>query len=283
MTQKKVYVLLPVHNRLAITKSFIEDLAVQTYPNIHLILIDDGSVDGTEEMVRSKIKNLTVIKGSGNWWWAGSLQRGIDWLANNVVGKDDVILMINDDVKIPAGFIETGCELLKANDLLKAAIYDDESHEIVGTGVVYLYGKTRFRQPLPGEQINCVSTNGLLIRWQDLQIIGGFYPLLLPHYLSDYEFTIRARKKGMQLRVSPELKLYSNRKTTGFREIEEKRFLPFLKKLFSKKSPDNPMYWTTFAILTGPIHYLPMHLVRIWKRTVMQMAGKFIRSSSPHK
>lgn len=77
---EKIYILLPVHNRSAITEHFVNCLAAQTYRSYHLVLIDDGSTDGTADMVRAKIKEISVIKGDGNWWWAGSLQQGIDWL-----------------------------------------------------------------------------------------------------------------------------------------------------------------------------------------------------------
>ena len=80
----KVYIILPVCNRRNITQKFVECLKSQTYTNYHLILVDDGSIDGTEEMVRSQIESLTVIKGNGNWWWAGGLQQGVDWLKESI-------------------------------------------------------------------------------------------------------------------------------------------------------------------------------------------------------
>ena len=59
----KIYILLPVHNRRDQTKTFIDCLTAQTYQNYHLILIDDGSTDGTAEMVQSKIPLAIIIKG----------------------------------------------------------------------------------------------------------------------------------------------------------------------------------------------------------------------------
>ena len=53
------YILLPVHNRREITQKFIECLKSQTYQNYKLVLIDDGSSDGTAAMVQSQISDLT--------------------------------------------------------------------------------------------------------------------------------------------------------------------------------------------------------------------------------
>ena len=92
-----LYVLLPVHNRITITDGFIACLLSQTFKNYHLILIDDGSNDGTSEMVRSKVPNLTIIRGQGDWWWAGSLQQGLNCLKSQQLSNDDLVLFINDD------------------------------------------------------------------------------------------------------------------------------------------------------------------------------------------
>lgn len=277
---QKVYILLPVHNRSAVTERFIDCLVVQTYSNYHLVLIDDGSTDNTDEMVQAKIKNLTVLKGRGDWWWAGSLQQGIDWLKNNAINSDDVVLMINDDVEIPPDFIETGCALVKPGVLMQAAICDDTTREVLDIGVVYEEQKMLFHMAKPGEPVNCLTTNGLFMRWQDLQVVGGFYPHLLPHYLSDYEFTMRAHKKGLCLLASLDLKLYWSRGTTGFHKIEEDDLLTFLRKFFSKKSAGNPVYWTTFLFLASPMKYLPLHLAKIWQNALFTIVRQMRRTLS---
>ena len=92
----KIYILLPVHNRREITRKFIECLKLQTHQNYHLVLIDDGSTDGTEKIVQSQIQALTVIKGKGDWWWAGSLQQGYLWMKSQNLTSSDLVLIIND-------------------------------------------------------------------------------------------------------------------------------------------------------------------------------------------
>jgi GT2 family glycosyltransferase len=277
----KVYLLLPVHNRKEITRGFIECLAAQTFSNYHLVLIDDGSTDGTAVMVKEYIPSATVLRGNGNWWWAGSLQQGLNWLKKNPPLPSDVILMTNDDAELPPNFIERGCALLKPGVLMQAAICDDANREVLDIGVVYEDCKMLFRAPRPGEPVNCLTTNGLFIRWHDLQVVGGFYPRLLPHYLSDYEFTIRAQKKGLKLLVPPDLKLYWNRETTGFREIEEDSLPLFLSKFFSKKAASNPVYWTTFVFLVSPLKYLPLHLAKIWKSALFTIIKQMLRMLFP--
>ena len=71
-----VYVLLPVHNRRPVTEAFARSLAAQTDRNVRLVLIDDGSTDGTADAVKAILPDTVVITGQGNWWWGGGLQQG---------------------------------------------------------------------------------------------------------------------------------------------------------------------------------------------------------------
>ena len=118
--KEKVYLLLPVHNRKKITEKFIDCLSAQTYQNFHLILIDDGSIDGTELMVRKHVQSLTTIRGKGDWWWAGSLQQGYLWLKKQKVSPSDLVLIINDDTYFENNFLEIGVNLF--NKLERAMI-----------------------------------------------------------------------------------------------------------------------------------------------------------------
>lgn len=268
---QKIYILLPVHNRRVVTERFIDCLAAQTYSNYHLVLIDDGSTDNTDEMVKFRIGNLSIIKGKGDWWWAGSLQQGIDWLHQNQTHPDDVVLMINDDVVIDNNFIETGQkELLSSPDtFLQATVCCDSSREVLDVGVVYDDKKLQFKQAQSTDKINCLTTNGLFMRWRDLILVGNFYPRLLPHYLSDYEFTIRAGRKGLQLSIAKDLILWWNKETTGPRHFDQSNFSLFWKTYFSKKSPANPIYWTSFVLLVSQPHRIPLQLVRIWRNALV--------------
>ena len=47
-----IHVVTSVHNRYAITEKFVKCLQAQTCKDIHLLLVDDGSTDGTDKMVK---------------------------------------------------------------------------------------------------------------------------------------------------------------------------------------------------------------------------------------
>jgi GT2 family glycosyltransferase len=202
MTNHRIHVVVAVRNRITITANFIETLLRQTHKNIHLLLIDDGSSDGTVERVEKTPIDKTIIRGDGNLWWGGALQQAYLWLRNNEINPDEFVLIINDDVMIENDFIEKGVSYLlnEKKSLLTGIGYGKQSRLQMDGPVVYNFVNGKSRIACEGEAANCASTHALFLRVADFLDIGGFHPVLLPHYGSDYEFTIRAWRKGYHIR-----------------------------------------------------------------------------------
>lgn len=276
----RIYILLPVHNRCKITRKFIECLKVQTYQDFHLILIDDGCSDGTAAMVSESIGSLTVIRGKGDWWWAGSLQKGYEWLIKSGAASTDVVLIANDDTEFEADFFEKGILSLRQNPdaLVLSSCFDKKSRELIESGVYVDWSKRTFTPARYPDEINCLSTCGLFMYVADFFKVGGFKPLLLPHYLSDYEFSVRAHRKGMKL-VSPlEVRLWLNRETTGFHRSDRETIMFFLRNFFSLKSSSNPFVWSRFIIIACPWRWKLKHLLIIWIDTIRLLSMCCYRS-----
>lgn len=246
-----LYILLPVHNRKSTTETFIKNLLIQTYKNFTLILIDDGSTDGTTEMVLSYLPDTVVIRGKGNWWWGGSLHQGYKWLRKNALKREDIILIINDDVEFEMDFLETGIRFLETHEktLLLAQSRSLQTKEFHDRGTKIDWQYLTFKNVRNGEEIDCLATRGLFLRVEDFLTIGGFHPILLPHYLSDYEYTIRAKRKGFFLATTNEVWLWMDEGKTGYHGVKG------WKSVFSKKSSINPFYLFNFILLSCPWKY----------------------------
>jgi GT2 family glycosyltransferase len=253
-----LYIILPVHNRKETTALFIECLKKQSYKDFHLVLIDDGSTDGTSELVQKEIEQCTVIKGKGNWWWAGSIQQGLNWIKRKQCNHDD-ILFINDDVVFESDFLENGARLLSKSkrSIFLAKSFSQQTKKLVDHGVTITWNPLKFQQANSVEEINCFSTRGLFAHINDVLEIGKLHPLILPHYMADYEFTYRAYKKGFQLSTDDTLWLYKNEETTGYAGVKYSSLIDIWQKYFSKKNPINIVYYTNFIVLAG----FPNHII----------------------
>ena len=255
-----VYILLPVHNRRAITVRMAEALRSQTRPDFQLVLVDDGSVDGTADAVRAVLSSTVVIRGDGHWWWAGCLQQACDWLAAQGVPDDAMICFLNDDVDIAPDFLALAVAELAACPatlLLARQQAALPGGETKGAGGVHAdLTRLHFAPEANPAAVNCLPTRGLFLRWGDVKRTGGFHPRLLPHYFSDYEFTLRAHRRGLRLRVAEKAGLVLHADQTGW-ERADLFSRPRRERwgmLFSKRFKENPVTRSGFIWLA----------VRVW-------------------
>jgi GT2 family glycosyltransferase len=263
-----IYVIAPVHNRRPLTERFVQSLLAQRDGGFHLILVDDGSTDGTSDAVRALLPSATILTGPGSWWWAGSLQQARRWLSKQPEHPDDLVLLANDDTTFGPEFLAAARAAMAAapRSLLLAQPTSAQSGESPGIGVEVDWRKLSFRPTFNPDDIGCFPTRGLFLTRHAFQELGGFHTLLLPHYLSDYEYTIRAARRGYALRTDPAVRLIMDEVTTGIRAHDYRSVPAYLRSVFTIRATKNPIYWSSFVVLASPRRLLLRNLVRVWKR-----------------
>lgn len=264
----RVFVLLPVHNRREITRKFINCLAAQTYPKVQLVLIDDGSNDGTAEMVKEVIADARIIKGNGKWWWSGCMQAAYRWLHDHGPAPEDLVLLVNDDITFESDFIANAVKTLEEipQSLLGAQLRDPLTGDVRESGVHADLRRFEFHIAESPRQINCLPTRALLLRWVDMRRIGGFHPHMLPHYWADYEYTIRATNLGLRCVTHRAVFVTADLDATGDRDLDSLVGWHLVSRLFSIKTPLNPVYRTSFAILASSGMWKIINVLNIWGR-----------------
>ena len=268
-----VHIILPVHNRKAITLGFVYCLARQTYSRYTLLLVDDGSGDGTAEAVSKLMPTCTVLRGTGDWWWAGSLHQAYMHFSASRLPPDDLVLICNDDTSFESDFLHNAVRAIRGqhNCILLARLRDESDGGPDEAGVHIDWSRWTFRGIAEPAQINCLSTRGLFQRVDDFLRLGGFHPRLLPHYASDYEYTIRALRRGRQVLSDPAVRLSYNKAATGVRVLRETSLIGHLREVFSKRYVDNPWYQSIFILLACPPRWKLQNLFRTWKSFVANL------------
>lgn len=249
-----LYIVTAVHDRYSITEKFIEQLREQTFQDYKLVLVDDGSTDGTSDMVRSKLPDAVILRGDGNLWWGGALNMAYNYLSKEVDPVDEVFIC-NDDITMDENFLDKGRRYLAKypGKLISALGIDRETGKKVD-GAEYRDPITADGYKLIGEDGNCASTRALFLRGNVYKKIGGMHPILLPHYCSDFEYTLRAARKGYPSITFEDLRVLVHMDSTGDAKAKT------LKQTFSKRYMNNPIYKLNFILLVTPVYLLPAYV-----------------------
>ena len=135
-----VYVITPVHNRRHFTEPFLRCLHRQTYSNLHIIIIDDGSIDGTSEMIQNQFPNVKILRGDGNLYTTASWNLAIRYIMAKGSHDDfTYIVVLNDDLEVDDNYIETLVCFAqsKPNSLVGSVVVDiNNPDKIISGGVV---------------------------------------------------------------------------------------------------------------------------------------------------
>lgn len=254
-----IYIITAVHNRYDITKRFVSELKRQTYRDFKFILVNDGCTDGTVPMVQKEFSDAIILNGNGNLWWGGALHMAYRYLMKANLRDDDVIFFANDDSRWKTDFLQTAVDILKENpnSLLTGCAYGILSGNYLDGPIEFDLNNGAVRLLPEGSQSNCASTRSLCLFYKVFKELGGFHPVLLPHYASDYEYTIRAAKKGHPIISDSKLRYQFSEDTTG--DNSHKKLT--LKKMMSKRSKLNPFYKLSFILLIAPFYKLPSYLM----------------------
>lgn len=204
----KIIALTTCYNRRDITLRALDSLHKQSLPagySLDICLVDDGSTDGTSDAVRSAFPDATIIKGTGDLYWAGGMRFGWD---NFVKQQEmDLLLVFNDDIKLYPNALEmlltAAAEVAASgNDAyaITGAFKEPGTDDIAYGGVVRnsRWHPLRFGKIAPTEKIQDCDTlnmNFVLISKTTLNRIG-FLSQDFVHAKADYDFGLRLRNDG---------------------------------------------------------------------------------------
>ncbi len=235
----RLYILTAVHNYLEDTKKLLKSISSQTFRNFDIFLVDDGSSDGTNAFIHKNYPSVNIIKGDGNLWWSASLNLGLRKILKKA-GKDDLVWIINNDCYFHKYVLQNLLSYQKRigyeNNITGSVIMDSKTKKISDDGVSIDWKQMNFKSG----GTDALSTKGTLYPIQIFRKIGLFDAKHFPHYFSDYEFSIRAKRFGFGLNVCRKSHIYNRADRTGIERVSQKlRPSEIINLILSKRSKVN--------------------------------------------
>jgi hypothetical protein len=187
-----------------------------THRTIEVVIVDNGSVDGSSDTIRVRYPQTHFIHNQKNLGFARGSNQGMEWVLDRGI---QYVLLLNGDARIQRDAI---CELLavvkKENDAVVACprIYlgdaGDKSNRLwfaCGTVKIWagLFQNPAFNQP--DSQVWSVSRDMefasgccILIPSRILRHVGMLDEAFFA-YCEDVDFSLRVRRAGFKLRYVP--------------------------------------------------------------------------------
>ena len=275
-TTPAVALLVPVHNNKEDTREFLDSMKRVSYPSYKVIIIDDGSTDGTGEMMEQEFPEVILLHGDGNLWWTGAINEGIKKAVE--MGFKYVLIIDNDTVVDPE-FITALVDTAEKNldSLITGKTYqyhDPKKLEQAGYKIRCLrflsypagYGEIDRGQYDRQQELPCANMN-VLINTDIFKDIGMMDAENLPLYGADQDFSLRARKRGYRIIYEPKSKIWHKRRATADTGLPETSSLRS-RVVYLTTNLKSPVRWhthKTFIFRHSPkCEILPRLVMYFW-------------------
>ena len=210
---KKVEIVIPVYNRRETTLQALQSLRRINVENlaVHIIIVDDGSTDGTSEDVRRYFPEVQIVPGDGTLHYAAGTNRGITAALKN---NPDYIAAMNDDAVFHEDFLRRLVETAESNPrsvVGSLLLLWDNPHKVFQVDFRWetLAGgwtapdQTAFDFPQIPFEVEGMAGNCLLYPVAAIRECGLMDEKKFPHGWGDIQYVVRMKKMGWKLLVDP--------------------------------------------------------------------------------
>lgn len=234
--QNLVSIVIPCYNQAEYLNDLCQSIDHQTYKNIEIIIVNDGSSDNTEEVS----KNIVFAYPQYNIKLINQKNRGLSEARNTGVhyANGEYIVTVDADDKLHPSMIETAINTLKENNV--DIIYGDYQR----FGEETTIQKTKKYVDLYFIQYKNITGATALYRKDVWKKTGGYKQNMHGGY-EDWEFWVNAAKLGFKFFHVPQIFFY-------YRVKKESMYTDSLNKhnyLCSKIVLNHPELYTDIEII----------------------------------
>lgn len=188
------------------------------YPALEIIVVDNGSCDGSCEVVSSKFPNITLIRNDANRGFCSGNNQGVNKALEH---NCDYLLILNNDTVLDRDCIwrlvaraESAMDIAAVSPKIRFALPDDRIWFAGGTFNRWIgcNGHVGYRKVDRGQwntpkAMNFICACAMLFSRRAWEEIGGFDELFF-RSAEDLDWSLRARRAGYRLFYEPEALLW---------------------------------------------------------------------------
>jgi GT2 family glycosyltransferase len=220
MTDKKIRVeiVTPVHNRRDITLQCLRSLRRLNTEGleVHTIIVDDGSTDGTSEAIEKEFPEVELIKADGSLYFTEGTNVGVRAALKH---NPEYVLMMNDDQVFDADFLKFMVETAEKNSrsvVGSLLLLWDVPHKLFQVAPIWDTWSGGWRHwshqtiwtiPRKPFEVDLIVGNCVLVPVEAIRRDGLMNSKRYPNF-GDAEYTPRLRKNGWRLLIDPRARVF---------------------------------------------------------------------------
>jgi len=218
-TQPLVYVMLLNWNDAENTLDCLRSVYELDYANFRVVMVDNGSTDGSDQVIREAFPQVEFIANERNLGFAGGANVGLDYAQRQEAAY---VFFVNNDTVLDRsllkGLIQAAEAHPRAGLLTPKIYYYDDPALIWAAGARWAPFPPRVKMIGLGKRdhsrydvlrrVDYATGCALLIRREVLETAGGFDPIYWPIYHEDYDYCARVTKVGWEIGYVPTARMW---------------------------------------------------------------------------
>lgn len=198
------------------TQECLRSVGQLTYRPLEIYVVDNGSTDGSPELIRKAFPQIRLIRLPENRGYGGGMNAGIE--AAMAAGHDHVICL-NNDMTVDPGLLQPLVRAAAQGRVVPyPAIYqgdrpcllDSAGNRLSFTGLTSVVAHGAREIP---KDLRVDYTELPFLATELIDLIGGYKTEYFAFY-EDVELNLRIRKAGWRLVLVPESKVFHRRGRT---------------------------------------------------------------------
>lgn len=238
--QPHVSIVLVNWNGLDDTLHCLRSLRGLDYPDFDVVVVDNGSTDGSVDAIRSAASEVQVLEAGGNLGFAGGCNCGI---SDSLRRAGDYVWLLNPDTVVEPGALKAivqGAQADPAIAIVGSVIRSINAPEEIlawGGGRVGMLSGRIAHGTGPG-RIDYITGASMLVRVSVLREVGLFDERFFM-YAEDADLCLRARRAGYRIAVAEESVVYHRESASlpGKNATRDRLHSESLTRFFRKHAP----------------------------------------------
>ena len=210
---QEVSVVIPNYNGLAYLEGVLQSLENQTLKNYEVILVDNGSADGSCAYVEKTYPWVRIVKLSENFGFCKAVNEGI------FLSQAPYVLLLNNDTEVKENFLEEMLNAIRRHERAFSCAakmiqfhdrekLDDAGNYYCALGWSYARGKGKDVHTYENEERIFAACAGAAIYRKEVFETIGYFDEEHFAYLEDTDIGYRARIYGYENWYAPKAEVY---------------------------------------------------------------------------